>query len=128
MGYETKLLIGIPATHKDTDNGIWFSVFAQIDMCKMGCAARISKIDWQNKDSETVYWYWYEGAGKNEHKVIADGSGDKSKPIPIGIVIEALKHDVALDGYSRFKWALDLLKAMDDSKGYENLSVMFYGH
>ena len=128
MGYETKLVIGIPATYESTGGGIWFSIFAEICMGKMGREARISQIDWQNKDSKSAYWYWYEGAGEHEHKVIKDCYGDKSKPVPIGEVIEALEHDVGHDDYSRFKWALDLLKAMTASQGYDNLSVMFYGH
>ena len=127
MGYETKLIIGVPAIQADRDGGIWFNTFAEINMCKMGCDANISKIDWKN-ESLSTYWFYYEGIGDNETKVEKDCYGDKSRAVPIGEVIEALKHDVARDDYSRFKWALNLLKAMDDSKGYDNLSVMFYGY
>ena len=127
MGYETKLVIGMPVSHVDPDGGIYFMVFAELRMCKMGSTARISKLDWKNTStSPEPYWYYYQG--ESDELVTEDKYGDKSRPVPIGEVIEALKHDVARDDYSRFKWALDLLKAMDDSKGYSNLSVMFYGH
>ena len=125
MGYETKLVIGVPSTHIDRDGGIWFNIFAELDMRKMGYRANISYLEWKNESPDT-YWYWY--VGENDEKVTEDKYGDKSRPVPIGEVIEALEQDVARDDYSRFKWALDLLKAMDDSKGYSGLSVMFYGH
>ena len=127
MGYETKLVVGMPYTHIDRDGGIYFMVYAEVDMCKMGYDANISKLDWKNTStSPEPYWYYFRG--ESEDKVIEDKYGDKSRPVPIGEVIEALEQDVARDDYSRFKWALDLLKSMDDSKGYAGLSVMFYGY
>ena len=125
MGYETKLVIGIPSAYPDKDGGIWFNIFAELDMCKMGAAALISKLNWQNTSPDT-YWYYY--VGENDDKITEDKYGDKSRAVPISFVIEALEKDVVQDDYSRFTWALALLKAMDASNGYKDLSVMFYGH
>ena len=127
MGYETKLVVGMPSAHIDRDGGIYFMVYAEVAMCKMGYDANISKLDWKNTSpSPEPYWFYFQG--ESEDKVIEDKYGDRSRPVPIGEVVKALELDVARDDYSRFKWALNLLKAMDDSDGYDGLSVMFYGY
>ena len=127
MGYETKLVVGMPSAHIDRDGGIYFMVYAEVALCKMGYDANISKLDWKNTSpSPEPYWFYFQG--ESEDKVIEDKYGDRSRPVPIGEVVKALELDVARDDYSRFKWALNLLKAMNDSEGYDGLSVMFYGY
>jgi hypothetical protein len=42
-------------------------------------------------------------------------------------VVDALEKDAKDNDYRRFKWALGLLKSMEDD-AEENLSVLLYGH
>lgn len=152
MGYETRLYIGKSSSTSDeyergvpildrasvyrpylkdeSDNLIktgrvetYFMVYAMIDLCKCGHDSHISKVDWKNKDSFRV-WYFYGEDGNNEIK--EDSYGDSSKPVPAQTVIEALEKDVKVEDYRRFEWALALLKSMTDDK--ENIEVMFYGY
>jgi len=152
MGYETRLYVGksTSLTHdvykrsdkpeidgedvyypyeKDNEGNLittgkkstWFEVMAMIDLCKTGHGSEISKIDFKNTD-ESHYWYFYSG----NKEIIDDNYGDKSKPIPISVVLEALKKDYQESEYRRFKWAIALLESMAEDK--EELSVLFYGH
>lgn len=152
MGYETKLIIGVPSLemdeyamedliiedgkayrpYKKDSNGeliktgrkeVYFQVMAMVDLCKCGYSSHISKINWKNTRDDIV-WYWYTEDGNTQIK--EDRYGDASEPVDINIVIEALKKDVQDDDYRRFKWALALLESMKDDK--EGIKILFYGH
>ena len=154
MGYETRLIVG-KACHtsdelktgglivdgseeyayrpylKDNEGELiktgrketYFMVYAVIELCKCGHESAISKIDFKNTD-ESHYWYWYGIDGNTQ--IVEDCYGEKSKPIPIKTVIDALEADVTNDDYRRFKWALGSLLAMKDDP--EEIEVLFYGH
>lgn len=125
MGYETTLLVGIPTTIKDKDGGIYFAVYAALDMCKLGHESAVLDLDWQNKEEGGDFWYHYHGTDgdiqRNE-----DYYGDKPKPVPIGDVIRALEMDMARTNYRRLRWAYELLRAME--RDDENIAVLFFGH
>lgn len=152
MGYETRLIIGRAGTPSDEiktgeltiSDGeayrpylkdefgryiktgrteVYFMEYASIDLCKCGYDSEISKIDWKNTD-KNIFWYYYGSDGNTP--IIEDCYGGKSEPVPIKDVIAALEKDVESSEYRRFKWALALLKSMDDDS--EELTVMFYGH
>lgn len=154
MGYETRLIIGKSSslTGDEVEYGeliiedgeayrpmlkdekgefiktgrkeIWFQVIAEIDLCKCGYNSEIHKIDRVNKD-ESHIWYWF-GSGDGDTRVTEDCYGDKPKPVPIKDVVAALEIDAEKDDYRRFKWALALLKSMQDDP--EGLTVLLYGH
>lgn len=150
MGYETRVYIGTESfTGNDFEKGeliiedgeaykplikdghgdfiptgkkkTYFQVMAMIDLCKCGYESNISEIDFKNYD-EDHYWYYYAGSTE----INEDCYGIKPKPIPIKIVLEALKKDNAEEEYRRYTWAIALLESMADDS--ENLKVMFYGH
>ena len=152
MGYETKLIIGMSSftsdefelddliiedgeayrPHKRDDSGeiiktgrkeTYFSVIATLDLCKCGYESNISKLDFKNTD-ENHQWYWYDG----EEKTTTDPYGDKPKPLPVSVVLAALKKDEKEDSYRRFKWAIALLESMRDDKESDRITVLFYGH
>ena len=144
MGYETKLIIGKSGMStqecaedsngnyiKDDDGelvrtgrtAIFFSDYAQINMCKCGHGSNIAAIDFKNKDGDVV-WYWFGEDGNKPVK--EDRYGESSKPISIGVVIEALKKDIQADEYRRFDWALALLESI--SKSEPEAEVLFYGY
>lgn len=124
MGYETKLIIGVPTDFiSDLKEGFWFNKYAEIDLCKMGSDAHISNIP--NKFNQgTIPYYYFADDG--DRTIDEDKYGDKLKPIPVKTVVDALSKDVREDKYRRFVWALKLLKEM--VKDSENICVMFYGH
>jgi hypothetical protein len=153
MGYETKLFIGREGHTSDemqsgdlvvedgqayrpllTDDegeliktgrkSTYFMVYAEIDLCKCGYSSAVSKLDQINKD-ESHFWEWY-GSGDGNNAITEDRYGDKLKPIPISDVVAALESDEKNDNYRRFKWALALLKSMQDEP--EDLKVLIYGH
>ncbi|MCK5020052.1 MAG: hypothetical protein KAS32_23565 [Candidatus Peribacteraceae bacterium] len=120
----------ISSLHQDDGNILytgrketWFQIVATIDLCKCGDNSAIRDIDCVNKD-ESHHWFWFENDGNTQ--TTEDRYGDKLKPVPINVVIQALKQDVKTDNYRRFKWALALLESMIDDK--EKLSVLFNGH
>ncbi len=117
MGYETKLIIGITTSSKH-DNVPYFMEYASIDLCKCGNRAKINDI----KLGHEVFIY--DGS---ENKITEDCYGDKLRAFPIEIALKALKHDVNIDVYRRFKWGYDLLKSMAADKE-ESLEVITYGH
>jgi hypothetical protein len=151
MGYETKLIIGRscqstkevsrgelvledgeayrPYLKDDKENyiytgreEIYFMVYATIDLCKCGSDSAISKIDWTNKEKDTVFWYFYDG----KDQINEDCYGDCPKPLPLSVVLEALRIDSKEGDYRRFKWAVSLLESMENDS--ENIQVLFYGH
>ena len=145
MGYETKLIIGKSGhSFKEVQQAkdgaymkdkyghfihtgrqeIYFSEYAQINLCKCGYDSNISAIDFKNKESESVVWFWYGEDGNKEVK--EDRYGDSSRPVAISEVIEALKKDIKLYGYRRFDWALALLESI--SKSEPDAEVLFYGY
>jgi hypothetical protein len=126
MGYETQLLVGID-TGQLYNEGTFFMLYATIDMCKMGDSA-LFNLPWLNKTPEKERWYWYPPTGDgNTVAAYEDRYGDIPQPIPIADVIAALEKDIETSEYRRFKWALDMLKALDDGKQI-GLSVLMWGH
>jgi hypothetical protein len=152
MGYETKLIIGRsgmasdeiergdmiveegeryrPMLKDEKGNFVktgrkvtYFMVYAEIDLCKCGYSSAIHKLDRVNKD-ESHFWEWYS-TGYGNDELTQDSYGDKPKPLPIPVVLEALEEDAKDSDYRRFKWAIALLKSMQDD---DNLKVMLYGH
>lgn len=150
MGYETKLYIGRSCHSMDEaakgelifkdgeayrpylkdENGdtvrtgrkeIYFEVYAMIDLCKCGADSEISKVDWRNKESDSVVWYFYNG----DNEIKEDSYGDIPKPVKLNIVLEALRKDTEKEDYRRFKWAVSLLESMKDD---EEIEILFYGH
>jgi hypothetical protein len=151
MGYENRLFIGRschssdelrqedliisdgeayrPYSRDDDGNtvptgrkGIYFQVMAMIDLCKCGYDSEISKIDWKNKEMESVFWYFYYGSEETKE----DHYGETPKPVIIKTVLDALRKDSEREDYRRFKWAIALLESME--KDSENLQVLFYGY
>jgi hypothetical protein len=151
MGYETKLFIGKSChSGKEVKKGdlvleegeaykpylkddkgnyihtgreeIYFMVYATIDLCKCGYDSEVLKLDWRNKESDSVVWYFYNGSEETRE----DLYGESSKPIKIQEVLGALKKDAKKDDYRRFKWAISLLESMVNDS--EDLEVLFYGH
>ena len=149
MGYETKLIIGQSGHTMDesvygdliVEEGeayrpmlkdekghylktgrkeTYFMVIATINLCKCGSQSHIGKIDFTNKD-ESHFWQWYDG----DERKTEDCYGDKPKPIPVSVVVDALRKDLEDEKYRRFKWALALLESMQDDK---DITVLFYGH
>jgi hypothetical protein len=154
MGYETRLIIGRSChTSDEIERGdlviedgetcrpwlkdgkgefiktgrkaTYFMVYAEIDLCKCGYLSEINKLDRINKD-ESHFWEWY-GSGDGNKEITEDAYGEKPKPLPLSVVVDALEKDAKDNDYRRFKWALGLLKSMQDD-AEENLSVLLYGH
>lgn len=112
---------------------VYFQTYAMVDLCCPGPDTHLLKLDWKNTDKHVV-WYFYEDGNT---AVKQDGYGDSPQPIPVEEVIEALEKDLVESlegypgsegdpdsgGYRRFKWAIALLKSMDD-----DTQVLFHGH
>lgn len=125
MGYETTILAGTETTMQDKDGGIYFAVYASIDMCKLGSDSSVLALDWQNKNEEGDYWYhFHRSDGDTPTK--EDCYGDKPKPVPMKDVIRALEVDIGKEEYRRLRWALGLLKEMANDD--ENMSVLLFGY
>jgi hypothetical protein len=122
MGYETKLIIG-KATNQTYNNQTWFHDMATIDLSKCGYASHICQLDHKNTDLSKI-WYFYAEDGNTQ--ITTDRYGAHFKPVPIGVVLDALKQDEENSRYRRYQWAIALLEAMIDDK--EGLSVLLYGH
>lgn len=150
MGYEVKILIGLPgmvskkierSTVGEIDgdsvyypyvkdgNGVlvktdvdetYFMIAAEIDLCKVGDSNLFKALE-VNKDKKREY-YWYGMDGNV--RISDDRYGDKPELASLEDCIEALKKDVAESDYRRFKWALALLESM---KGSE-MKVLWFGH
>ncbi|MBT7080175.1 MAG: hypothetical protein HN929_01690 [Chloroflexi bacterium] len=126
MGYETKLIIGKATSVEFEENDtteIYFNVFAEIDLCKCGHDSPVTNIDWGNYDNKKV-WYFY-GHDGNTH-ITEDFYGDRPKPVPVSVVLAALREAAEEESYRRFDWAIALLSAMEDDP--EELEVLFFGH
>ncbi|MCP4976774.1 MAG: hypothetical protein GY931_11485 [Maribacter sp.] len=130
MGYETTLLIGktsastlchTPGFHSKVS---FFSIYATIDLYRCGSDSHILKVDRINISEDTVYYWYYDGLDAPKYE---DRYGDKLKPVPISVVINALRKDVKQDDYGRYKWALALLRSMERDKE-DNIGVLLYGH
>ena len=116
----------IPTGRKEST----FLICAEVDMCKMGMGPFSTLVEKsKNKDKKLVY-RWFEGGNTT---LTEDCYGDKFKPVPIKLVIEALEAEQkkeALEGdyrYRRTAWALALLKSISETSG-EEFTVLFYGH
>lgn len=163
MGYEIKLIVGksghssrehkvqdqavlddniawFPSVKDENDQfietgrtEIYFSTYGIINLSCPGSQAHLLKLDWKNKEADSVVWYFYEDGNTT---VKEDGYGDSPKPVPVAAVIAALEKDFEESkedypdsadeqggGYRRFRWALGFLKAMDD-----DAEVLLHGH
>lgn len=127
MGYETQLLIGHDTGNSFSGTGIFFMVYATIDLCKLGNSA-LFDLPWENKTPDEASWYWYPPTSDGNTIVSEDPYGDIPQPVPIADVISALEEDVANDDYRRLHWALGMLKAMQAEARGEELSVLLWGH
>jgi len=125
MGYETRLLIGVPSRLEE-ERGckeVYFSIYATIDLCKLGNSS-IHELATENQTPEDKLWFFYEG----ETKVTTDRYGVHMKPVPIAQVRAALEDDLAAHGYyRRLHWAIGLLKAMEENNA-EDLQVLSFGY
>ena len=88
MGYETELIVGKQST-LDMDEGIYFSVYATIDMCKCGYESALYNLDWKYTPDDGKPVYSYAPTGDGNTTVNEDRYGDIPKPIPIKDVILA---------------------------------------
>lgn len=127
MGYETILLIG-----KDTkmgfapDEGIYFQVYAHVDMCKLG-NSQLFNLPWLNKTPEDKFWFWYAPTGDGDTQIEEDRYGDKPRPVPLLAVLEALEEDMSNADYRRLWWAYQLLLSMHETSPGE-LSVLMWSY
>lgn len=126
MGYETQLLIGRDTKNSFEDEGTYFQVYANVDMCKMG-NSKVLDLNWRNETPEVNHWYFYAPAGDGNTTITEDRYGDIPKPVPLKQVVEALRADCEKDTYRRFKWALALCEAML-ADGGEDLSVLLWSY
>ncbi len=126
MGYETQLLVGKDTGQSYSDEGTYFMVHAHVDMCKLGNSA-LFNLPWINKTPEDNKWYFYPPCGDGDTPVTEDRYGEQFKPIPLANVITALEEDASNDDYRRVKWALALLKSIQENSG-EELSVILWGY
>jgi len=153
MGYEIKLLIGRESRDpsrkplkekkpvidgdylyypplKDNDGNIkysdtfqlYFQVYATIDLCKIG-DCNLSAVLKKNENDRLEH-YHYGSDGNTE--ITEDRYGDKPQTASIADCIKALEKDVKESDYRRFKWALSLLKSMNDSSN--DMKVLWFGH
>jgi len=105
-----------------------FFVYAMIDLCKTGYGETplnnlIDSLHEKAK-KENTFAYFYDVDGNT--KIIDDEYGDLMYPVPLKIVLEAIKLTAQNDaGYRRFEWAIALLESM---KEHEEIHVIFYGH
>jgi len=135
MGYELYMKVGkVPEIDilKNNEGQSCFIEECVIDLCKCG-ESNVGNLasDYMTKGKALLYWY------ENDKEVTEDACGDKPKPIPTKLVIEALRKDVkVLDHgdndrpYRRFEWALSLLEAIDkrDDGEKKEFCVIFGGH
>ena len=126
MGYETELLIGKDTGQSFGDEGTYFQIYAHVDMCKMGNSS-LFDLPWVNNTPEKNKWYFYPVCGDGETMVTEDCYGELLRPVPITDAIHALEKDIDNNDYRRFKWALALLKTMQEDSP-EGLSVLMYGY
>ena len=163
MGYEIKLIVGKSGfsrpefeqdmtmpfedgsgyEYKRDDKGnyiptgrnvIYFSNYAEIDLCKIGgcpLADLVQKTQkTANKNPNTAYGFFGTGDGNNE--ITQDLYSAKLWPVPVKEVLKALKESQEQnieengESYRRYTWAIDLLKSM--VKETETIEVLFYGH
>ena len=118
MGYEVRLLVGVA---RDTyDKRTHFDIYATIELHKVGFSSALHKINSENTKNNDVYWYH----GSEERT--QDYYGKRPQPVPISRVLSALEADLKIEEYDRFKWALSLLKSMDNS--LEPISALILGH
>jgi len=127
MGYETELVVGKLTDHKfGHETAHWFKVYAVVDMCKMGYDTLVATLDAHLPKGSEPAVYWYAPTGDGNTMITEDSYGDMPKPLPIKTVVEALEKDMENEDYRRFKWALALLKSMEDDP--EGLSVLMWGY
>ena len=109
MGYELYMKVGRVseiAALQNEQGQHYFREDCSIDMSKCG-ESNVGNLasDYMTKGKALLYWY------ENDKEVTEDACGDKPKPIPTKLVIEALRKDVkVLDHgdndrpYRRFEW------------------------
>jgi len=126
MGYESQLIVG-NATQQEYQGVRYFMIYGTIDMCKLGQHTALYELDWCNKkDSEEPVWGFYAAAGDGNTEITKDKYGDTPKPIPIALVIEALEKDAKVSDYRRLKWAIALLKSIQETTN--DATVLLWGH
>jgi len=124
MGYEVKLIVGVRTdqVNYEKPEQSWFHVYAEIDLSKIGNCPLGTLMSENQTKKPVVYWYGIDG----DTTITEDKYGESYLPIPIKLVVKALEKCVAGDDYMRFKWALALLKSMQDDT--EDITVLAYGH
>lgn len=126
MGYEIKMMVG-KRTSIVFKNKVYFMVYADVDLCKLGYDTPLSEFISQKfmeakNRKETVYIYGLDG----NKEVTKDKYGEKLAIADIQKVYKVMSKEKEAKIYRRLKWALHLLKAMkDDSEGLE---VLFFGY
>ena len=131
MGYETVLAVGTIhdgffAT-KENESKNWFQVMAMVDLCKAGYDSELHKLIPKKSEvdpAQAVYLYAPMGDGDTE--VTEDRYGDKLHPVPLELVLAALRKDNERENYRRFTWAIGLLESMVSTT--EDLYVILYGY
>ena len=129
MGYETTLLIGelfnFQVAAKTPEK--YFQLISTLELCKTGKSA-IWDLPWKNETPDEMKWYWYAPTGDGNQQQYEDRYGDEPQPVPVADVLEALEEDALQDNYRRFKWAIALLKSIQDTSPNSNFPVLYWSH
>jgi len=161
MGYDTHIMIGHLSTHprpeREKDKSkpyadgsgfktlldekgeevltgrllMYFSIYAEIDLCKIydSCISKLHekyKKTSMMKENEFAYVFMKDGNTQFEE----DAYGDRLIVVPFLEALEAARKDAKKNesGYRRYKWVKDLLESMQGSEDMENeLTCVFYG-
>ncbi len=126
MGYETQLLVGLDTKNSYSDDGTYFMVYAHVDMCRLGDSA-LFELPWENNTPDKNKWYFYAPCGDGDTQVTEDRYGTRFRPVPLTDVITALEMDTTNTDYCRIKWALALLKSIQENSN-EELTVILWGY
>jgi hypothetical protein len=113
MGYEIKLIIGLPSNMTMDDSHpdvFWLNTSAELDLCKPGYSSEIYKMAGREKPRTGTKMFFYQHDGNT--MVHKDRYDDDLVAIPIFHVLQAVKNDSEKDTYHRFKWAVALLEAI----------------
>lgn len=148
MGYEIRIHIMFVHTDPHNNPYDYGMEVATLDLCKCGNGPVRQLCDkYQNTPREKKFVLWSRDSdGLREYKKELEKLGNKDltnrledgiitedyygKPIgliPIDEFVAALKEDIELEAYRRFKWALALIEAIQkDVK--KNIFVATFGH
>jgi hypothetical protein len=130
MGYELKLKIGTygKTLFRPSDKPCFFTDIT-IDLSCCG-DSNIGRLAQESFSKEALpKMRWYEG----NNTITEDIHGSEPSPVPLAKIIKALKQDIKVDNYRRFRWALATIEAVEkhDKKGsirYNEFTAIFEGH